>query len=1116
MPISAWPLGLLACLAAPLLAQCPPGAPMPQDLALETTVADQGAAATRWQLGKGALARGELEAARQHLLAALEFHPSSAAILFDLLLACRDDKDLQQLWAERFVRAVSDAQGRLKLDATQRKLLGGSPGLEVLLEPAQKLTAQRAAAIAELGRFVERNKPAAKQNAQRAVLVRWAAELLLATGLGAPNLLASVSPGVAKVEQAFEPDYELVLQGLQRVMRQRPRASGDNTPTTGVPGDDARVAEQAIRAARIVAGLQRQGAFKDLQGPAPYDVGKLADEARRLLDEREQALVATGKVWTIAELEQMSPEQAQVFTAEHEHWNNPGVALSTNARYRIETICGHTTLLATARTIEQHHARLVAHFGSDPFLQRQGIVRIVPEHGDLETEGAPYWWAGGFQSGDHTTVRFAWGNIPALGHGLTHELTHRFDGVLRPFLGGWYGEGHAQWTAGHYAQTADTTFVEDYLDKGPPATTYYKGYGGKDKFEKLLDGSIEDYRDNYFAGYSLYAFLRSYPPGEPLFRNALAAFERNARAGQKDPIGWFTKCFCDGKKGRPASLDAFLVEWNVFLKGCYDWFDDKHEGNEWLLRYVDLGESEAGPLVLDAPTWSWARQRAEPFFGQDHAAEATRLLHEVGNHEATIAAGLWSITVDGWRPDTARAVLEAMRANKATEPAQAFAAIAGRRFPLLDCGDGAQLLASLKAVRTLLDALAARAAALQAAGAAIAAATTAAEHADLAQLCRQPVQLAAPAPPAVPRHLGGHGFTETSLTDFEDLRVRGLWYATPEGDLHVGRERPREGTGTLDRAAHQRDAFVHSVAWQGPGAYVVRGRVHFTTSYVSGCIVFGHTRRDRDLRLFFSAGDFRYAIGKSEQNEKAGRLGLHLRGLWERDGWMPGTAIGRSLELPADQTWFDFALHVRGPRVLVEIDGEAAMSYAVHDGAPIEGQIGFAMNTGAIRVQLPTVQRLDGTAGEPVAGLDLATQPNASLEDLLLLPTRGIPNARDGTLVLWLPKMDPDDGTPGDRLPRALTALSQLLRTTLEHPQTWLLAVPHDMPAADRQIALASLKLVRGADMPVIEHRVGAPFDGHYPWVLFVDGSNVLRAAAPVNDVGLHRVEGWARRFRSR
>src|SRR5262245_17875684 len=171
------PACLLVCLAAPLCAQCPPGAPMPRDLAIETAVPGEGAVHVRWQAGKDALAAGDLAAARKHLFAALEFHPASPPILFDLLLACRDDKDMQALWAERFVRAAADAQGRFKLDAAAKKRC--TPDLEALLAQAQQLTTLRALAIAELSRFADKNKAQPKQNAQRAVLVRLTEELLL-------------------------------------------------------------------------------------------------------------------------------------------------------------------------------------------------------------------------------------------------------------------------------------------------------------------------------------------------------------------------------------------------------------------------------------------------------------------------------------------------------------------------------------------------------------------------------------------------------------------------------------------------------------------------------------------------------------------------------------------------------------------------------------------------------------------------------------------------------------------------------------------------------------------------------------------------------------------------
>jgi hypothetical protein len=1087
---------------------------MPTDLQTQSaTPVAQGPADARWQLARTALAAGKSTEATQHLLEALEFHPASPALLLDLVRAAAPDADPLALWAERFVRAAADPQGRFKLEPASRKLLPAGKVLDAELAEAQKLATLRAAAVAELTRLAERHKPVPKQNnAHRSVLVRWFAELLLATADRAPLLLGSVAQNVDKIAGGFAADHDLVVQGLLRILRQHGKAPSAS-PTTGPRAEVT--ADQALRAARLLLGLQRQAGFKDLQGSAPPNLTDAAAEAQRLLAELA-AVEPPARVWTIQELERMSPVEAEAFTQAHRRWHSPGVASSTTGKYRIETICGHATLLAAARTVELHHDRLAGHYGQDPFTNRPGIVRLVPEHGDLETEGAPYWWAGGFQAGDRTTLRFAWGDIPGLGRGLTHELTHRFDGVLRPFLGSWFTEGHASWTAGHYAKMADTTFVERHLDLDSVLQTSNKGYGGREKFEQLLRSAVEEYRDNYFAGYSLYAFLRSYPPGKPRYHDNLAHYEKNARAGQKDPVGWFTTCFADGKEGRPATFDELLADWQGFLRGVAEWVDDKRQGNEWVGRYPGLGQTDAGTLVLDEPTWSWARNRAEPFFGQDHAAAATLLLQEVGDLDATIAAGLWSLTVDGWRLPTTLAVHKALLV-RSPDAAMAFAAVGRTRFPDLPAPAPSPLLGQLRSVRAYVDALAARAGNLAAAGRTVAAAALAAEHAQLARRLGLPPgwELAEHAPPAVPVHLGGHGFTESGLTGFEDRRVRGLWYATPEGDLHVGRERPREATGAVDRAAHQRDAFVHTVAWQQPGAYVLRGRVHFTTSYVSGAIVFGHTRRDRDLRLTFSAGDFRYAIGKENRNRSTGKVHVRLHGLWERDGRLPGTTPGLEVEVPAEQGWFDYTITIRGPRVQVDIGGEAMQAYAVHDGAPIEGHVGFAMGMGAVRVQQPTVQRLDDATTNAANGLDPNSQPNVPLDDLLQLPTSGLPRQPGGTLVLWLPKVA--DGSPIETLPRALPVLAKLLKAVHEYPQPWVLAVPRELPAADRDAAQERLREFREAPLPVVEHVVGAPFAGDAPWVLFVDDLGILRAAAEVGDPKvLTHVQEWSRRFRSR
>lgn len=1108
-------------IAAALSAQVPPGAPMPRDVALETTLPATGPAQQRMQTGIAALQKGQFEEARKHLFAALEFHPSSPDLLLELVFASSDNLDALSQWTERYVRAATDEKGRFKMGGPTRKRLQPIKPAAPRIKSAQALSAKRVAAVIELSRFITKQKAKGKQTAARALVVRWASEVLLKVATGSPQALAKVSAAVDKHQASFAPDYDIVYRALAKIMNQPVPVQGEGedpaAPTTGTSSDARVIDDQRIRAARILVGLARQVAFKDLKGPRPEGPGSYASDARKILADERKRDVEAGKIWTIAELEDMSEEQKIRFTEEHSDWHHVGLALSTNSLYRIETICGHETLLQTAKTIELHHQRLLSHFGKDPFEGRQGIARIVPENSDMETEGAPFWWAGGFQGGDRTTVRFAWNNIAALGKTLTHELTHRFDGVLRPFMPSWYGEGHADWTSGHYGQMKETTFTKNYLRIGTPARTFYLGYARKKKFLQLLTGEIEDYRDNYPAGYSLYTFLTSYPPSKPRYREVMAKFERNARAGQRDPVGYFTATFCDDKDGRPADFDELHKDWETFLRGCYDWQDRKRENNQWLKGYGALPESGHSPMVMDVPTRSWARNHAEPFYGQEHAAAATLLFDEVANIDAAIASGVWSITADGWRPEVSRALAKALAASREQNAAVTFASMAHNHFPEVAAVDGSQVLAQLPKTQALLTALATHIDALLTENATNAAAATAREHASITNCFGlAPTKHARPdAVARLPRHLGSNGFTESELTGFEDRRRKGLWYVTSEGDLHVGRNKPREATGVLDRRAQQRHAYAHSVTWLAPGHYIIRGRVHWTTSYVSGAIVLGHTRRDRSIRIGFSTGDFNYARGKTEANDREGQVSLNLRGLWERDSQLPKMRRNSTLEIPAKQNWFAYELRVRGPRVEVVINDEALWEYAVHDGTPIEGHIGFATSNGAIRVQQPTVQRLDNEVTSSVLGLDLQQQPTGSLKQLMQLQTRGIPTNPDGTLVLWLPTVD--EGSPARGLGRALRKLSKILQDNMQYPQQWVLAVPKSMETSDRDATVADLQDLRPGPLPIAEHQVGDPFDGPYPWVLFLDAQGVLRAAANSRDVGIFtRVRKWSQIYRGR
>ena len=75
---------------------------------------------------------------------------------------------------------------------------------------------------------------------------------------------------------------------------------------------------------------------------------------------------------TVKQLEWFTRAEGESFTRDHECFGTPGVAVSPRSWYRIESDCGVETLLGVARTVEDHHERLVNFYGTDPFEGRQG------------------------------------------------------------------------------------------------------------------------------------------------------------------------------------------------------------------------------------------------------------------------------------------------------------------------------------------------------------------------------------------------------------------------------------------------------------------------------------------------------------------------------------------------------------------------------------------------------------------------------------------------------------------------------------------------------------------------------------------------------------------------
>ena len=154
---------------------------------------------------------------------------------------------------------------------------------------------------------------------------------------------------------------------------------------------------------------------------------------------------------------------------------------------------------------------------------------------------------------------------------------------------------------------SDRHFKEDYVSFGTLFSVAQKGYGGLEDFTSLVDGSIEEYRDNYSAGYALFVYLRSWTGfeegGTPIFQSQLEAYQKDRNRSRGGGAKGFAAYFADGKHGRPESLEDFAKDYDRFLRGFY-W----KEMEPWTTRY-DPGApaGESASRVMDEPTSTWLR-----------------------------------------------------------------------------------------------------------------------------------------------------------------------------------------------------------------------------------------------------------------------------------------------------------------------------------------------------------------------------------------------------------------------------------------------------------------------------------------------------------------------------
>ncbi len=1079
---------------------------------------------------KRALQRGAALEASRHAQAALAVESSNTAAFEVLLAACGADEDSRLLWCHELAHALCDEKGELTLP---RELGAQTQSAGTHLAA---VTRARASAVGELTELAARARKETERDAERSLVSAWAAALAREAAYPSPRMHAQVLEAAPLELPLSSEAQRTAVESLARKLTSL-QAAGDTAA--------------AIEIALVLRGLRVQADFEDLEGPPPP--GKLTNALQAgeaALERARSARAKSTAPLSIEELAAMDALERDEFTRAHSSFANPGVAVSPRGWYRIETNCGHATLLGCAEVVELHHTRLANWYGSDPFIDRPGLVRVVPESHGLESEGAPFWWAGGFQGGDTTTLRFSCSSIASLGRGLTHELTHRFDGALHPGIPAWLAEGRAVWTADSYGSDTDDEFATWCASFGTIDDARFRGYGARDKLEQLVTGAIEDYRDNYVAGYALFVFLATWHEegAAPKFAKPLAKFQTSRRTDKRAPLASFVAHFCDGVEGRPKGFEEFAKEFDAFLAGFY-WRDRK----PFTKRYLEsAGAADPSPTVLDEPTWVWSRARAEPWFGQDQAREGARLLERHGDARGATAAYLWSLAVDEPSSEVQSALARLLESAGKSEGAWVLRQAVRLREGALASEEPSPLLSRLPRTRALLAALEAASADAKARGAERCAAALDADRGRIARQLGLEPTLTAPADLALAerahpfdapaRNPMLDGWIDDRHVDYERHRVEGLWFVDERDHLHLGRNKPRTASGVADRAAHLHHVFVRGRSPLEAGRYSIRARITPTTSFVSGALVLGHSRRDRNLLVNFSGGDYEYAIGDKEEAAELASIAWNLNGRFERDGGLAGSVRAGEYGFAQPSSSFTLEVVVEGSQAHLSIDGDPVGVYHTPTGLELAGYFGFAVSMGDYRVSELSVRRLDRSAAlgeaasDAVAGWDLALPRRAGFEKLLNRSVRGVPRSARGALVLcladaqgeasedrarWLERTAEFEAFRqryGLEIPAyivAATADGELLaslRSTLtvrdETSRVGPAQVLQGFPRNDAELARAAA--LRAADEL-------AP-DRNASWLLFVDSAGCLRVATSFHkskrlDGALER---WVEVFRNR
>jgi hypothetical protein len=1014
--------------------------------------------------GRKALKAGNITAATEHFLFAYERSPQPSDVLPFLWESAWHQSDQAVWWLLEWAHELVSEKGKVLFPVSWGRRLEEHPeGFSDVVSLARL----RALALKQVQKRIAKKSKGKKSGEN--IEVEWLEDFSRVVAGSSPPLQASVKKYGAIIQSERSLWYPVVDDLIAAA---RSAMGSGNT-------------EMAIRVGRCLRGMTSQANMieADQVGPKAIDMDRAGRVANEALGRSRAALARDGMtITTIAELEKMNEEERRQLTLSKASFGHPVQCPSPRDLYLVETSCGWETIYGTATTVEYHHDRLLNWYGVDPFQGRQGTVRVCPESHGLEAEGGTRWWAGGFQGGDTTVMKFTMGTIPGLGRGLTHELTHRFDGAVFGGLPAWLSEGRASWTGGAYGSMKETNFVANHCSPGTMNGARGLGYGRLEELRKLIDGSLEEYRDNYTAGYALYVYLNTASgkerlplrdedgkliPGQvfpmeapPIYAANLQRFMAEKRRSNGDPISAFEYYFADGKGGRPMGLRQFTAWFDEYLSGF-----NNQQPAWWTERYTTaVPGSDPSPRIYDEPTWTWLRNRSEPWFGQDHARMAGDLFLDLGKWSEALSAYAWCLAVDEPSPATLDQMVHAATKvgnDNLAWMLQHWGRFSATGFRKILGGDSAQrelapFLEDYSAVYSLLKDQRRVAEAWLVQGWETSAQAVIAEHNQLASWLGLPEFDKAVASKIqekdIPwRALSEQGWGEERLTGYEKERVAGLWVEEKNLTLHVGRKTPRGATGTVDRSSPRRDAVVLSEGWQEPGRYRIRAQVEATTAWLSGGITFGWTRRDRNFRLGFSHGDWEFASGETETQEGERKLSWSLTGLYARRGAKNGAYSFRD-----HRRFFVVEIEVDGPTAEVFFDGVSYGTLSTLDGSAIHGRIGFYTSTGAMKILAPSVKRLDrlrhqSGAGSIAGGLHTAKLGEESWRKMLGRPVSGFPLAPSGTVFLWWPEQSKkkteslEDEDWYDRVADSLDAVLDGLEA--EFPsQGMLLLLPPSFP----------------------------------------------------------------------